>query len=149
MKKLLLLVAASLVVLVIGFVLYGYFRPIPVLKDVKVYRHIIQNPLGGNYYLYYGGQKIGYLSYVDTWYVDDTRVYGSLSEDNGIEDIIYGFYIDICNKEVYVTPYRMDFEEFLDQRDIPQDKRNFMSGNNVISPNRHDYNREISCGKSK
>ncbi|MDO4907326.1 hypothetical protein [Neisseria sp.] len=149
MKKQLLSIVLFLIILIAGFILYGYFRPILILKDVAVYRHIISNSLGGNYYLYYKGQKIGYLSFVDTWYVKGSQVYGSLSEDNGIDDITYWFYIDICSKEVYITPSRFEFYDFLDKRNINEDKRNFMSGNNVINPYKHAYNRKISCPENR
>lgn len=150
MKKVLISLFIFVLILFLSFVglfLYSEFRPVVILKDVKVYRQALGGYFGINHALYYRNQKIGHVSAVDSWYVQDYRVYGSLTNDTDLPYEVYYFYIDPCRNEVYITPYPSEFDNFLDEREISQDKRSYMSGNNVIAPYQHPYNKEITCPK--
>ncbi|MDO4907324.1 hypothetical protein [Neisseria sp.] len=149
MKKTLIFIVFFIMLSIAGLVFYACFRPVHILKDVTVYRHAIGGYFGINHYLYYKNQKIGYITAVDSWYVQGSQVYGSLSSNSNSIYELYYFYIDICDNELYVTPYVLEFDEFLNKRKINEGKRNFMSGNNVIDPYKHAYNREISCPESR
>lgn len=125
-------------IVILSFLLYMYFRPIPILKDVTLYRH-----LNGYHYLYYQNNNLGYMGGLDSWYVQDNQVYGVLGHEHD-ENIDY-FYVNICKKEILITPYYIEFEDFLDKRNINPDRRNYMSGNNIIEPDKFPYDKNIQC----
>lgn len=93
--------------------------------------------------------NIGWVSQLDSWYVQDGKVYGSTSNVNANYDKIDYFYINICTDEIYITPYYKDFENFLDKRKIDTNKRGYMSGNNIVAPyqDRHLDDKNYQCPK--
>lgn len=114
------------------------FRPIEILGDLKLYKRI-----NGGHNLVYKFKKVGYISGVDSWYVQDNQVYGSISdEDKDDEDY---FYINVCTDEKYITEYYLDFQTFLDKKNIDKSRRNYMSGNNIINMNKFKYSKDVSC----
>lgn len=127
-------------IFLILLVFYLNFKPIEIIKDVKLHRN-----LSGGHDLFYKKIRIGYMSGLDSWYVQDSRVYGSFSQEN--KDNESYFYIDICNEEVFITSKYLRFENFLDNHNISKNRRNYMSGNNVIEIRKFVYNKNISCKK--
>ena len=111
MKKSLIYTLVFFVICWIVLILFLYFKPITILGNVKVYRRWDRL-----HYIYYKDTKIGYMSALDSWYVQNGKVYGSISDMNANDDKVDYFYIDTCNNEVYITPYYKDFENFFRQK---------------------------------
>lgn len=132
MKKLLFILP-----IILMFIIY-IFRPIEILGDLKIYKRI-----NGGYNLVYKYSKIGYLSGIDSWYVQGNQVYGSISDEQK-DDEDY-FYVNVCNGEKYITGNFLEFEDFLDKKNIDRSKRNYMSGNNIINMNKFNYSKDVSC----
>lgn len=146
MKKLFIGSLAFFATCIISLILFAYFKPITILENVKIYRH-----LDRLHYIYYKDMNIGWVSQLDSWYVQDGKVYGSISDMNADYDKTNGFYIDTCSSEVYISAYHKDFEEFLDKRNISKEKRDYMSGNNIVEPyqDRHTYDKNYQCPKNQ
>lgn len=76
-----------------------------------IYRH-----LDRYHYLHDKRQNIGYMSHLDGWYVQNSSVYGSVSDASSDDDKVNYFYIDVCHDGYYVMPDYFKFDELLDKK---------------------------------
>lgn len=144
-KFLVLLVISLLIITVILFLNHKIYQP-PILGKLKL-RYISSE----NYQLIYKGEKIaGKVTAVDSWYVQKPYVYGSTTNHGTStgNDIIY-FFINVCDGNIFVTEDAVEFEQYLNIKKMPRDKRNWMSGNNAIEIKKAEYSSSINCDKYK
>ncbi len=116
----------------------------PILGKLKL-RYISSE----NYQLTYKGEKLaGKVTAVDSWYVQNPYVYGSTTdfETSTGDDIIY-FFINVCDGNKFQTNNFMEFKSYLDGKQIPEKRRNWMSGDNAIDIKRAEYSSNIDCDK--
>ncbi len=139
MKKMLIAIFITCILFICIFSFF-FFRPIQIIEDVE-----LRKKIDGGYDLFSQNTRLGYFSELDSWYVQKSQVYGSLSADVDKNYETEYFYVDICSREIYITPYYLEFEKFLDERNIAQDKRNYMSGNNLINMQKFPYSTTVTC----
>ncbi|MGP9688645.1 hypothetical protein ACT3TH_05745 [Psychrobacter sp. AOP22-C1-C5] len=127
------------------------------LLDHKIYQPPILGKLklryisSENYQLTYKGEKLaGKVTAVDSWYVQKPYVYGSTTnfETSTGDDIIY-FFINVCDGNIFETENFIEFENYLNGKKIPKDKRNWMSGDNAIDIKKSEYSSSINCDDYK
>ena len=137
-KKTILII---LIPLTLWFLNHKIYQP-PILGKLKL-RYISSQ----NYYLTYKGKKIaGKVTALDSWYIQKPYVYGSTTdfETSTGDDLIY-FFINVCNGNRFQTDSLIEFENYLDNKQISKDKRNWMSGDNAINIKEAEYSSSIDC----
>ena len=143
-KKLLVpLFIGLLTITILLFLNHKVYQP-PVLGKLKL-RYISSE----NYQLIYKGEKIaGKVTAVDSWYVHEPYVYGSTTnfETSTGDDIVY-FFINVCSGNSFKTENFIKFKSYLDSKQIPENKRNWMSGDNAIDIKRAEYSSNIDCNE--
>ncbi len=141
-KKILVVLLITLLTMALLLFLNNKFYQPPILGKLKL-RYLS----GDNYHLIYKGEKIaGKVTAVDSWYVQKPYVYGSTTdfETSTGDDLIY-FFINVCSGKTFETKNFMTFENYLNDRQIPENKRNWMSGDNAIDIKKAEYNSNIDC----
>ena len=137
-KFLALLLIGLLTITILLFLNHKVYQP-PVLGKLKL-RYISSE----NYQLIYKGEKIaGKVTAVDSWYVHEPYVYGSTTTG---DDIVY-FFINVCSGNSFETENFIKFKSYLDSKQIPENKRNWMSGDNAIDIKRAEYSSNIDCNE--
>lgn len=140
MKKIKVTALILALIMVISTAIY-YLYPIQILDDLKLRRAV-----GGGHHLIFDGQNLGYISGLDSWYVEGSQVYGSMSSNrNQTNTSLFYFYVDVCTSENLLIASYSRFEDFLDDEGISKDRRNYMSGNNLINMKKFDYSSSIDC----
>ncbi|MGP4971582.1 hypothetical protein [Psychrobacter aquimaris] len=118
----------------------------PILGKLKL-RYISSE----NYQLTYKGEKLAdKVTAVDSWYVQRPYVYGSTTdfETSTGDDLVY-FFINVCDGNKFQTNNFMEFKSYLDGKQIPEKRRNWMSGDNAIDIKRAEYSSSINCDDYK
>ena len=139
-KKTILIILIPLTLWLLNHKIY---QP-PILGKLKL-RYISSQ----NYYLTYKGEKIaGKVTALDSWYIQKPYVYGSTTdfETSTDNDLIY-FFINVCNGDRFQTDSLIEFENYLDNKQISKDKRNWMSGDNAINIKEAEYSSSIDCDR--
>ena len=139
-KKTILIILIPLTLWLLNHKIY---QP-PILSKLKL-RYISSQ----NYYLTYKGEKIaGKVTALDSWYIQKPYVYGSTTdfETSTGDDLIY-FFINVCNGDRFQTDSLIEFENYLDNKQISKDKRNWMSGDNAINIKEAEYSSSIDCDR--
>lgn len=128
------------IVMVVSTAVY-YLYPIQILDSLKLRRAI-----GGGHHLIFKNDRLGFISGLDSWYVENSQVYGSMTynKDQTNKGLLY-FYVDVCTGEEFIVGNYSKFEGFLDEKSISKDRRNYMSGNNLINMKKFDYPLSINC----
>lgn len=140
MKIMRVILSILVLIIVISTAIY-YLYPIQILDDLKLKRTI-----GGEHRLIFDNQKLGYISGLDSWYVEGSQVYGSMSSNRDRTNTsLFYFYVDVCTGENLLISSYSKFEDFLDDKDISKERRNYMSGNNLINMKKFDYSSSIDC----
>ncbi|SLJ83447.1 hypothetical protein [Psychrobacter sp. DAB_AL43B] len=142
-KVLVPLFIALLTITVLLFLNHNIYQP-PILGKLKL-RYISSQ----NYYLIYKGEKIAAkVTAVDSWYIQKPYVYGSTTdfETSTGDDIVY-FFINVCDGNSFETENFIKFKNYLDGKQIPKNKRNWMSGDNAIDVKRAEYSSNIDCNE--
>ncbi|GAA0312715.1 hypothetical protein [Psychrobacter aestuarii] len=141
MKKFFIVLALVLT----GATITYYWYPIQLLGDLKA-RNAFGGGLFGGHTLYFRGDKIGYLNGLDSWYIQGSVAYGTMTYNQWRtnEGVVY-FYIDVCTDDVLLIKNHSLFEDFLDAQGIDKDKRNYMSGYNFISMKTREYSSSYRC----
>lgn len=141
-KRILVVLLIALFTMALLLFLNNKFYQPPILGKLKL-RYFSSE----NYHLIYKGEKIaGKVTAVDSWYIQKPYVYGSTTdfETSTGDDLIY-FFINVCNGDKFETNDVMAFENYLNDRQIPENKRNWMSGDNAIDIKKAEYNSNIDC----
>ncbi|TSB21708.1 hypothetical protein FOR85_12230 [Psychrobacter sp. YGAH215] len=143
LKKIILVIFAFMFCLTLIFINNNFYQP-SILGKLKL-RYISSN----NYYLIYKNSKFAAkVTAVDSWYIEKPFVYGSTTEDksNGDYDLVY-FFINVCNGQKFQTKDILKFDQYLDNKNISDENRNWMSGINAINIKEAEYSSEIDCSK--
>ena len=141
-KKFVLII---LITLALWLLNHKSYQP-PILGKLKL-RYISSK----NYQLTYKDEKLaGKVTAVGSWYVQKPYVYGSTTnfETSTIDDIIY-FFINVCDGNRIETENFIEFEHYLDSKQIPRNKRNWMSDDNAIDIKKSEYSSSIDCDNYK
>ena len=133
-------IAVVIAILVIVSIIMFICHPIEILQDVKLYKN-----LSGSHTLFYGSDRIGDIGGLDSWYVQGSQVYGVVSDEHNSKSQVNYFYINVCNGEKLITLNDGLFEDFLDKKGIDENRRNYMSGNNLINPQKLEYSKQVTC----
>lgn len=140
MKKIKVTALILALIMVVSTAIY-YLYPIVILDDLKLRRAV-----GGGHHLILDGQNLGYISGLDSWYIEGSQVYGSMTYNkNKTNKRLSFFYVDVCVDEILITDSRNTFKIFLDHYGINRNRRNYMSGNNLINMKKFDYSSTINC----
>lgn len=133
--------AFILAIIMIASTAIYYLYPTQILDDLKLRRAV-----GGGHHLIFDNQKLGYISDLDSWYVEGSQVYGSMSSNRDQTNTsLFYFYVDVCTGENLLIASYSRFEDFLDDEGISKERRNYMSGNNLIKMKKFDYSSTVDC----
>ena len=143
LKIITLVISVFIFCFVLVFINNNFYQP-SILGKLKL-RYISSN----NYHLIYKNSKFAAkVTAVDSWYIEKPFVYGSTTEDksSGDYDIVY-FSINVCNGQRLQTKDILEFDQYLDNKNISDDNRGFMSGINAINIKEAEYSSRIDCTK--
>lgn len=140
MKKIKVSLFVLVLIMIVSTAVY-YLYPITILDSLKLKRAV-----GGEHHLIFDNQKLGYISGLDSWYVEGSQVYGSMSSNRDRTNTsLFYFYVDVCTGENLVIASYSRFEDFLDNEGISKERRNYMSGNNLINMSKFAYSSSVDC----
>lgn len=118
-----------------------YLYPIQIVNDLK-----LQRAISGGHNLIFDNQKLGYISGLDSWYVEGSRVYGSMTYNkNRTNKRLSYFYVDVCVDEILITDSYSTFKNFLNHYGISKSRLDYMSGNNLINMSKFAYSSSVDC----